>query len=251
MFNFLQGRVAGRGSTCKRLALAATAVLITASPLASTATAAASTNAGVTLYFSPYDNNVTATPFKLISPTALRAGVKTIYRSQWAEGCPSSGNQAYSAAEVAAEGRNITAISGWSLGRGGVAYFLQHADVTELMSLNYVLLIDPIGVDEYSCSDTNAEATVTRWLQTNPAAHLVVLGGNVTQQNGAAELRRAYGSNVRGSNPQVQLCNYNMGHKSIFLHSQAFMAHRITTDGGCPTIDKHAPASPGPLLAGG
>jgi hypothetical protein len=211
----------------------------------------------ITLFYSPFDQNQVGThdcgSWCGQNLNLLDQSVNTSYLHQWfpnyPHGCGDIGS-AYNAATPA--GRYPTTLAGWSLGRLGPSLTLLQAarqglGSSILQNINYVLLIDPGPYGDLSVCDRsiNAGGAFANWLQLNPNAHLVVISGNLSQQNNSKGIQEVYFNEIRNiananhSNirSQVLVCNYPIDHFTAYFTGQYWIRHQIGwTTSSCPWL---------------
>ncbi|MFE5521446.1 hypothetical protein ACFQ9Q_27545 [Streptomyces virginiae] len=106
-------------------------------------------------------------------------------------------------------GRVVTTLSGWSLGRLGPIYALK----TSQWSFNnsrYVLMFDPGFYDQMTCDrQAGAAEVLADWLGSNPANRLVIMAGEKTKPKGHEGIQLSYFPEIkrRGLNSRVLVCN--------------------------------------------
>jgi hypothetical protein len=136
----------------------------------------------------------------------------------------------------------------------GPIYYITNASDQELSDLRYVILIDPGTYDELACARFwHAGDVLVRWLRTNPAAHLVVISGEVSQDRNSKGIQETYFNAIRNASqvpftnlrPRVLTCNYDVAHDpDSFNAAQYWIQHEISTE-SCPTLRVGATQWPG------
>lgn len=107
--------------------------------------------------------------------------VKTIPVGTWQGGKSCNPSNAYVSTPSTLNGRTVSTLAGWSLGRDGVLYELEFLTAIRspiLSQIKYVLMIDPGGYADLGGScDSVAGSALAKWLRAVPDAHLVILSG--------------------------------------------------------------------------
>jgi len=150
----------------------------------------------------------------------------------------------------------VNTLAGWSLGRlGPIYYLLTHQE--SWGQIQNLILFDPVRlkeiVKEHSCDGRlkpSVNSLLAGWLLKNPSAHLLVLAGEVTEQEHFQGLWRYYLSDIwhqhatlRG---RVLVCNYHrLTHEALFKDFYPLVkATGIgAASSGCPL----SPSAPNPV----
>lgn len=146
-------------------------------------------------------------------------------------------------------GRRVTTLAGWSLGRLGPTYAMQHDFARVGASITSIVLYDPGGWDEYlgegSCDRQFDQSELyARWLGLSTGNRLLILAGEITRDAAHPDaqgrlhqgIQRGLFGRIRGTAlaRQVLICNYDdLGHPAV-LSSFA----DVVRDGprsNCPT----------------
>lgn len=177
----------------------------------------------VTAYFSPFGPDARVPQG---SPNTAN-----VFDSAWKNGRFSrscDGTKAYNAAKTAANGRAITKLVGWSIGRVGPWYYLSKATEPERRAIANILSIDPGTYGELSggCDRSVGAGQLISYLAQDPSHTFTVLAGDLTADtanrgptgyahrsiqeiyfNPLRDHDQANRTNLRG---QVLVCNYTM-----------------------------------------
>jgi hypothetical protein len=134
-------------------------------------------------------------------------------------------------------GRRVTTLAGWSLGRLGPTYFLA-SSFNRAKQISSIILYDPGTYDNYfgngSCDlHYDQSALYARWLQLSSGNRLLILAGMDTAdydypKNGYAHagIQNALFGRIRGTNlaGQVLVCNYDrMCHPDVLRNFSYLM----------------------------
>ncbi len=212
-----------------------------------------STPGGRAVYYSPYGAGSHL-------PNTSPAQVLTIPDRSWKSNGHCSPSNTYASTPSTRDGKSVTTLAGWSLGRVGVLYELESLNAHHsamLSQINYVLMIDPGGYEDLSSScDSAAGGALAMWLKTDPSAHLVVLSGPVTLDsahpvNGyaSAGIQNYYFNAIRSADSggnlrsRVLVCNYSdagqsisQSHQTIYSSASYLTGQPMITS--CPKLDK-------------
>ncbi len=157
------------------------------------------------------------------------------------------------------DGKKVTTLAGWSLGRLGPIYFLEQSDSRE-KNINYIVLFDPGNNDDYTNTEycdvrqkkgqPSQSHTIAEWLGRSSNNHLVIFAGEVTrdQKHPTKVNNRDYFHSgiqdvlfpeVRKNDDirdQVTVCNYDsMKHENVYLNFRSYVnKSKITSPAGCP-----------------
>jgi hypothetical protein len=129
------------------------------------------------------------------SPNATPNGVASIREladlnlpaPQWAVG----GCSPAAAASIPA---GVSTLAGWSVGRLGPVYFLAAATSAQKAAVHRIVLFDPGATADFtgSCDPRiDINGLLARWLSANPANHLLVLTGYVSEMHSAGQHGRS------------------------------------------------------------
>jgi hypothetical protein len=152
---------------------------------------------------------------------------------------------------------SATTLTGWSLGRVGLSYFLAAAGRDRVARVSRIVLIDPGPTSEIagSCEDTHirkhyhttTSALFADWLSSSSSNHLVILTGRSTEDRGASPnplsasfhgLKTYYLAEIHnkkaGVKDRVLWCDYNdANHWDIFWR---YYHSTRNAPSGCPII---------------
>lgn len=152
--------------------------------------------------------------------------VKRLQVSKWKSSGACDPNNARRNTPTTYAGKDVTSLSGWSLGRDGVLYGLNGFNTSKasLARIKYVLLIDQGGYEQLSQScDTTYGRMLATWLRDVPSARLVILSGPRTLDyayskannvGGSQGIQRYYFNPIRSIDKtgsirsRVLVCNY-------------------------------------------
>lgn len=165
---------------------------------------------------------------------------KTLYSNQW-QGV--GGGSAGQFSDVI-NGKRVTTLAGWSVGRVGPLYFL-HTFPSRAANIDYIILFDPGSYDELrnnDCHDVGDDncfkgiisSELATWLK-NPGHHVLVMAGGDTQNYQG--INEVYFKGVHGSPKarQVMICGYGaMGHEDIWINFRHLVAQPMPSS--CPTV---------------
>jgi len=149
-----------------------------------------------------------------------------------------------------------TSLSGWSLGRLGVLYFLQTAEPAKLESVRSITLFDPGNADNFTgggCDENidgpgqGANGLLADWIA-DSNHHLTIFSGEITEDkvDGQATfngIRRYYLAQIIGqpAASQLLICDYpDMAHEDVLLN---FASAGDNPADSCPTGPNDQPAN--------
>lgn len=156
------------------------------------------------------------------------------------------------------DGRLVTTLAGWSLGRLGPIYFLEQEHDTRRHNIDYIVLFDPGSHKEYTqnpCDQRDSvqngmrsqSETLARWLELSDNNQLVVLAGETTRDETASsngELHSGLEATLlaearrdSGISDQVVVCSYDdKSHEEMYLHfKEQVSRNKIRSENDCPS----------------
>jgi hypothetical protein len=169
---------------------------------------------------------------------------------QWAVG-------GCSPTEAANVPSSVTTLAGWSVGRLGPIYLLSAGSSSQRANIHRIVLFDPGATADFTtlvpswlqwltgapCDQKfNINSLLARWLNSNPANHLLVLTGHDSEMHEAgyvgrptyAGLWKYYFAGI-WNQPfagRAQVCDYNnLGHEEVLTDFASVVNH---SPGGCP-----------------
>jgi hypothetical protein len=169
----------------------------------------------------------------------------TLKETEWSDGgneC--SPNKAGSFAD-AVNGKAVTNLAGWSLGRLGPIYFIK-AFPDRAKQISYIVLFDPgpYSVMRGSCdSQIGASSVIRAWPQSNPSAQLLIIAGEKTADPmnpswAGGPIHRGiqdfYFPQIRGTAEaqRVTVCNFDsLNHYDAYNNYKSYMTGNFR---GCP-----------------
>jgi hypothetical protein len=198
--------------------------------------------APLAIYFSPYNKNDQNGKFELND-----GATTSVYRKDWETYCESKTHKeepgrAYSAANGESFGRPIVTLAGWSAGKIGVIDYLKYATKAQRQQINYAIMIDPGNFGEMTCDRKRGAGDVlVDWLTDNPGAHLVIISGNLSQQQDSKGIQESYFNALRRRSPKlsprVLICNYSLDHEPAYFAAKYWIQHQIgSTRNACPRL---------------
>lgn len=214
---------------------------------------------GASVYYSPFqsDSILGHQGFShLYVKSVSSKASKTLYKQDWT-GTECDPNNVGNFDDMI-DGKLVTVLSGWSLGRMGPIYFLK-AFPERAKQIHYIVLFDPGALGELKddCYHDSISETLRAWLDNDPKNRLVIMAGKAT---------RDWDSRVEGSDgrtyahqgiqqvyfsqlhdPQysskVAVCNYdNMWHEDVWTNFQDIVNQPPIED-TCP-VDSGTGTSP-------
>lgn len=166
-------------------------------------------------------------------------GVQSIGRTSWSLGvgmprrasdCISS--KAANAVHKRHNGRTVTTLAGWSLGRMGPIYAIGR-DRQLRRQVNFILIYDPgsLGDMTPSCDPIVGTSKILHsWLSENTGNRLMILAGARTKDSGSGGshqgIQRVWLSHLRGEvSRRVTVCNFDrLGHRETLASYAHLMA---------------------------
>lgn len=191
---------------------------------------------------------------------------KSIFRNNfdgvWTAG-PCDPTAAASVPRVARE-QAITQLAGYSLGRLGPIYFLKKA-TDRWADIDYILLLDPGGVDDLSGScDSNQDIApwhlLDDWLASRSTNRLVIMSGKLTSSAEHSAIRAFYLREMSDVmlKQQVLVCDADLNHDDFMKDPDGYgwmvgghAPHSCPAGSKSYTVPKHpwpqddTPSSPG------
>lgn len=115
--------------------------------------------------------------------------------------------------------KEVTTLGGFSLGRLGLAYFLQDAEGRQ-SNINYMIAIAPGNSEDFtdSCDPPNTAELVKNWMAQAPNNYFTVIADQRTAEQDFAGIRGLYLNGLKGTEQadQMTICASTLGHEATF-----------------------------------
>lgn len=144
-------------------------------------------------------------------------------------------------------GKLVTTLAGWSIGRLGPIYFLEQEHDTRRYNIDYIALFDPGDYDQYTAGCDLRDAyhgasqseTMARWMEMSDNNRLVIFAGEIAERDRHAGIQYGLFPEIKADDnirDQVIVCNYDgMRHEEIYENFRDVVNQpKIVTEDDCP-----------------